>query len=327
MGAAQIGPGGGLGMRRTQQIGRVVADHGGHIVHLVYLGAQAAQCLLAVQHGACGLHAQQQHACGARQAHIRSQARGQVLPVHRGLGQAQCRQGLMAGALHAGNPDMGAVVQAQRTQHVVEQLAGVAFQWRAGVGAFADDQPGVVRTAACGRRVGLHRRGDAPGGVLYGIFWGLCHCRRRCGGWACRCCRRHWLWCGSRGRDSGCGGCGGSFHEPYVETRTFTDIVTLTEDNFQTEVLDDPGLIIIDFWAEWCQPCKMMAPVFAELNGEEDKVKFCKVNVDEQPNLASMFGIDSIPTLAVVQDRHTLTGMVGVHDKANIKAMLEKCKA
>lgn len=60
---------------------------------------------------------------------------------------------------------------------------------------------------------------------------------------------------------------------------------------------------------------------------EEDKVKFCKVNVDEQPNLASMFGIDSIPTLAVVQDRHTLTGMVGVHDKADIKAMLEKCKA
>ena len=123
------------------------------------------------------------------------------------------------------------------------------------------------------------------------------------------------------------GGCGGGFHEPYVETRTFTDIVTLTEDNFQTEVLDDPGLIIIDFWAEWCQPCKMMAPVFAELNGEEDKVKFCKVNVDEQPNLASMFGIDSIPTLAVVQDRHTLTGMVGVHDQADIKAMLEKCKA
>ena len=124
----------------------------------------------------------------------------------------------------------------------------------------------------------------------------------------------------------GCGGCGGGFHEPYVETRTFTEIVTLTEENFQTEVLDDPGLIIIDFWAEWCQPCKMMAPVFAELNAEEDKVKFCKVNVDEQPNLATMFGIDSIPTLAVVQDRHTLTGMVGVHDKADIKAMLEKCR-
>ncbi len=124
---------------------------------------------------------------------------------------------------------------------------------------------------------------------------------------------------------AGCGGCGSS-HAPYTETRTFTDIVTLTEENFQLEVLDDPGLILIDFWAEWCQPCKMMAPVFAELNAEEDKVKFCKVNVDEQPNLASMFGIDSIPTLAVVQDRHTLTGMVGVHDKADIKEMLEKCK-
>ena len=121
--------------------------------------------------------------------------------------------------------------------------------------------------------------------------------------------------------------CGGSCGEPYVETRTFTDIVTLTEENFEDEVLRDPGLILIDFWAEWCQPCKMMAPVFDELNAEEDKVKFCKINVDEQPNLASMFGIDSIPTLAVVQDRRTLTGMVGVHEKADIKAMLEQCKA
>ena len=123
------------------------------------------------------------------------------------------------------------------------------------------------------------------------------------------------------------GGCGGGCGEPYVEMRTFTDIVTLTEENFEDEVLRDPGLIVIDFWAEWCQPCKMMAPIFDELNKEEDKVKFCKINVDEQPNLASMFGIDSIPTLAVVQDRHTLTGMVGVHEKADIKAMLEQCKA
>ena len=123
------------------------------------------------------------------------------------------------------------------------------------------------------------------------------------------------------------GGCGGGCGEPYVETRTFTDIVMLTEENFEDEVLRDPGLIVIDFWAEWCQPCKMMAPIFDELNKEEDKVKFCKINVDEQPNLASMFGIDSIPTLAVVQDRHTLTGMVGVHEKADIKAMLEQCKA
>ena len=139
------------------------------------------------------------------------------------------------------------------------------------------------------------------------------------GGASCAACGGGCSSCGG-----GCGGCGA--HEPYVETRTFTEIVTLTEENFQSEVLDDPGLILIDFWAEWCQPCRMMAPVFAALNEEEDRVKFCKVNVDEQPKLASMFGIDSIPTLAVVQDRHTLTGMVGVHDKADIQAMLEGCR-
>ena len=126
---------------------------------------------------------------------------------------------------------------------------------------------------------------------------------------------------------AGCSGCGGGAErEPYVETRTFTDIVTLTSENFQTEVLDDPGLILIDFWAEWCQPCRMLAPAFEELNREEPQVKFCRVNVDEQGELAQMFGIESIPTLAVVQDRHTLTGSVGLRSKEEIKAMLEGCK-
>ena len=123
---------------------------------------------------------------------------------------------------------------------------------------------------------------------------------------------------------TGCGG--GAEREPYVETRTFTDIVTLTSENFQTEVLDDPGLILIDFWAEWCQPCRMLAPAFEELNREEPQVKFCRVNVDEQGELAQMFGIESIPTLAVVQDRHTLTGSVGLRSKEEIKAMLDGCK-
>lgn len=128
----------------------------------------------------------------------------------------------------------------------------------------------------------------------------------------------------------GCGGChgcgGGEAREPYVETRTFTDIVTLTAENFQSEVLDDPGLILIDFWAEWCQPCRMLAPIFEELNLEEPQVKFCRVNCDEQGELAGMFGIDSIPTLAVVQDRHTLTGSVGVRSKDEIRAMLDECR-
>ncbi len=130
---------------------------------------------------------------------------------------------------------------------------------------------------------------------------------------------------GSCGSCGGCHGCGGHAAEPYYETRTFTDIVHLTKENFEAEVMNDPGLIIIDFWAEWCQPCKMLAPTFEELNGEEPRIKFCKVNVDEEGELAAMFGIDTIPTLAVVQDRHTLTGMVGVHSKQDIRDMLERC--
>ena len=132
---------------------------------------------------------------------------------------------------------------------------------------------------------------------------------------------------GCGGGCAGCGGCGGAVERaPYVETRTFTDIVTLTGENFQSEVLDDPGLILIDFWAEWCQPCRMLAPAFEELNREEPQVKFCRVNVDEQGELAQMFGIESIPTLAVVQDRHTLTGSVGLRSKDEIRAMLDGCK-
>lgn len=140
-------------------------------------------------------------------------------------------------------------------------------------------------------------------------------------------CGEHEMGCGG-----GCASCGGGCHgcgghaEPYVETRTFTEIVHLTKENFETEVMNDPGLILIDFWAEWCQPCKLLAPTFEELNKEEPQVKFCKVNVDEESELAAMFGIDTIPTLAVVQDRHTLTGMVGTHAKQDIRDMLERCK-
>ena len=135
--------------------------------------------------------------------------------------------------------------------------------------------------------------------------------------------------CGGGCASGGCAGCsgcgGGAEREPYVETRTFTDIVTLTSEHFQTEVLDDPGLILIDFWAEWCQPCRMLAPAFEELNREEPQVKFCRVNVDEQGELAQMFGIESIPTLAVVQDRHTLTGSVGLRSKdAEVVARLRE---
>ena len=130
---------------------------------------------------------------------------------------------------------------------------------------------------------------------------------------------------GCGGSCGSCAGCHGE-REPYVEERTFGEIIHLTEENFPREVLNDPGLIVIDFWAEWCEPCKMMAPIFEELSKEETKVKFCKLNVDAQPNVAGMFGIDSIPTLVVMQDRHALTGMVGVHEKEDIRAMINSCR-
>ena len=126
---------------------------------------------------------------------------------------------------------------------------------------------------------------------------------------------------GCGGCGGGCGGCHGC-GEPYVETRTFTEIVHLTHENFEVEVLQDPGLICIDFWATWCGPCKMMAPIFEEVNAEQPRVKFCKVDVDEQPELAQIFGIESIPTIVLVQNRRTLTGFVGVQDKETLNLMI-----
>ncbi|MEA4965507.1 MAG: thioredoxin [Oscillospiraceae bacterium] len=126
--------------------------------------------------------------------------------------------------------------------------------------------------------------------------------------------------CGSCG--GGCGGCGSSQESDYVETRTFPDIVHLTAENFEDEVLQDPGLICIDFWATWCGPCKTMAPVFEEAHSEQPRVKFCKIDVDEQPELAQLFGIDSVPTTVLVQNHRTLTGFVGARDKNVLTEMI-----
>lgn len=131
--------------------------------------------------------------------------------------------------------------------------------------------------------------------------------------------------CGGGCCGSSCGGgCGGGdFHfSDYVETRTFEDIVTLTVDNFQKEVMDDPGLICIDFWATWCEPCKMMAPIFEACNKAQPKVKFCKVDVDEQSQLASVFGIESVPTVVLVQDRRILNGLIGVQDEESLNLLI-----
>ena len=133
--------------------------------------------------------------------------------------------------------------------------------------------------------------------------------------------------CGGGCASGGCAGCsgcgGGAEREPYVEMRTFTDIVTLTSENFQTEVLDDPGLILIDFWAEWCQPCRMLAPFLAEIAEEKgDVIKVGKVNVDEEPDLAAKYGISGIPALLLFKNGQIAATSVGFKPKSELEAFI-----
>ncbi len=102
-------------------------------------------------------------------------------------------------------------------------------------------------------------------------------------------------------------------------------VVTITKDNFEAEVLACKIPVVLDFWAEWCEPCKMQSPVIEELAAELDgKVKFCKVNVDEEASLALNYQIMSIPTLIVMHYGLFQGKAVGVQGKDAIREMLKK---
>jgi thioredoxin 1 len=100
-------------------------------------------------------------------------------------------------------------------------------------------------------------------------------------------------------------------------------ILTITRDNFETEVMNSDKPVLLDFWAAWCGPCRMVSPVVDEIAGEVHTAKVGKVNVDEQPELAQAFRVMSIPTLAVVKDGKVVKTAVGVRPKADILRMLE----
>jgi thioredoxin 1 len=101
--------------------------------------------------------------------------------------------------------------------------------------------------------------------------------------------------------------------------------IEITKNNFQNEVLSSDKPVLIDFWAAWCGPCRMLSPIVEELAGElSGKVKVGKVNVDEERELAAQFQIMSIPTLVVIKDGKVTASAAGVRPKAAIKRMLEE---
>jgi thioredoxin 1 len=99
--------------------------------------------------------------------------------------------------------------------------------------------------------------------------------------------------------------------------------LNVTQNNFEQEVLRSDKPVLIDFWASWCGPCRMLSPVISEIAEEnKDKVKVCKVNVDEERTLAAMFRVSSIPMLVVVKDGKVVNSSVGVRPKEHILRML-----
>lgn len=100
--------------------------------------------------------------------------------------------------------------------------------------------------------------------------------------------------------------------------------MNITKNNFEQEVLHSDKPVLIDFWAPWCGPCRMLSPVISEIAEEYgDKVKVCKVNVDEEGDLAAAFNVMSIPMLVVMKDGKVTNSSVGVRPKAQIVGMID----
>lgn len=100
-------------------------------------------------------------------------------------------------------------------------------------------------------------------------------------------------------------------------------VLEITKDNFENEVLKSEKTVLIDFWAVWCGPCQMMAPVVEEIAEEYPEYKVGKVNVDEEPQLAQAFSISSIPTLVAVKNGKITGQIIGFRPKAEILDMLK----
>ncbi len=99
-------------------------------------------------------------------------------------------------------------------------------------------------------------------------------------------------------------------------------VVTITKDNFSSEVILSDKPVLLDFWAEWCGPCRMVGPIVDEISEENVNIKVGKINVDTEPELAAKFNIASIPTLIVVKDGKITNHSVGVRSKDEILGLI-----
>lgn len=100
-------------------------------------------------------------------------------------------------------------------------------------------------------------------------------------------------------------------------------VIHLDVDSFKSEVLEGTGIVLVDFWASWCGPCKMLGPILDELS-QEVSVKIAKVNVDDYPNIAADYGIRSIPTMIIFKDGEKVDQLIGLMQKGAIKEKLEQ---
>ena len=95
-------------------------------------------------------------------------------------------------------------------------------------------------------------------------------------------------------------------------------VLTITQDNFEKEVLNSEKAVLVDFWASWCGPCRMMSPIVDEIAEEREDIVVGKINVDEEPELATAYGIMSIPTLLIFKKGEVAEQIVGVRPKQQI---------
>lgn len=99
-------------------------------------------------------------------------------------------------------------------------------------------------------------------------------------------------------------------------------VININNNNFQDEVMHSEKLVLLDFWASWCGPCRMVSPIVDEIAAERSDIKVCKINVDEQPELAAQFQIMSIPMLAVIKNGKLERRVVGYRPKKQIEVIL-----